>query len=242
MRKVNAIVWVGVRQMLADPVYLMFLLAMPVMMTWLMSFLPVDSGIYEMAILGVLVMFVGLNILTSAGGFMIEEKQAGTWQRMLASTTGHAHILSAYFIRLMGTALVQSLILIMSGKYLFGAPWNQGFGEIMVVLTVYIFIMTGLALFLSGFLKSAGQVQAVAMAIVMIGTMLGGVFIPIEDPSSLIRFVSAISPQSWAVHALKDIFLSGATLGSMAGSLLAMTGAGLLFLTAGVIKLQNERF
>ncbi len=241
MRKINAIVWVGVRQLLADPVYLMFLLAMPIMMTWLMSFLPKDSGIYEMAILGVLVMFVGLNILTSAGGFMIEEKQSGTWQRMLSSSAGHAHILSAYFIRLVGTALVQSLILILSGKYLFGAPWNQGFVGILVVLLVYIFLMTGLALFLSGFLKSSGQVQAVAMAIVMIGTMLGGVFIPIQDPSRLIQIISSISPQSWAVHALKEIFLSGASLESMARSLLTMTGAGLLFLIAGVFKLQADR-
>jgi ABC-2 type transport system permease protein len=241
MRKINAIVWVGIRQMLADPVYLMFLLGMPIMLTWLMSFLPKDSGIYEMAILGVLVMFVGLNILTSAGGFMIEEKQAGTWQRMLASTAGHGHILSAYFVRLMGMALIQSMILILSGKYIFGAPWDQGFAEILVVLLVYIFIMTGLALFLSGFLKSAGQVQAVSMAIVMIGTMLGGVFIPIADPSRFISFVSAVSPQSWAVHALKDIFVSGATLGSMAPSLLTMTGAGVLFLVTGVIKLQMDR-
>ncbi len=240
MRKISAIVWVGIRQMLADPIYIMFLIALPVMMTWLMSFLPQESGIYEMATLGVLVMFVGLNILTSAGGFMLEEKQAGTWQRMLSGTVTHSQILTAYFVRLVVTAFIQSLLLLLSGKYLFGAPWNQGFLTISVILLVYIFTMTGLALFLSGFLKSSGQVQAVSMAVVMIGTMLGGVFIPIENPSPLIRLVSQISPQSWAVHALKDVFVQGIGLSALTGSLLTMAGAGLLLLAAGVIKLQMD--
>ncbi len=240
MKKTLAIVSVGIRQMLADPVYVMFLFAIPILMTWVMSFLPVDGGMYEMAILGVLVMFVALNIITSAGGYILEEKQIGTWNRMLAGTTTYWHIMGAYFIKLFTMAVIQSLILVLSGKFLFGAPWNQGYLEMMVVLMVYIFAMTGLGLFLAGFLKSQGQIQAVAMGVVMIGTMLGGVFVPIEDPSTVIRLISSISPQGFAVNALKDILTAGAGLSSFATPLLVMGGVGMLFLIGGVIKLQME--
>ncbi len=238
MKKTLAIVEVGIRQIIADPVYLMFLFGLPILMTWVMSFLP--HGTYEMAILGVLVMFVALNIITSAGGYILEEKQTGTWQRILASSTTYWHIMAGYFIKLFVMALIQSMILLLSGKYLFGAPWNRGFVEMIIVLIVYIFAMTGLALFLAGFLKSQGQIQAVAMGVVMVGTMLGGVFFPIDNPPAFIRIIAAVSPQSWAANALKDILTVGVDLAALVTPLLWMGAIGMLLLIGGVVKLQME--
>ncbi|UNC92220.1 ABC transporter permease [Candidatus Contubernalis alkaliaceticus] len=240
MKKTIAIVSVGIRQMLADPVYIMFLIGLPIMMTWVMSFLPVEGGMYEMAALGVLVMFVALNIITSAGGYILEEKQNGTWHRILASSTSYWNIMAGYFIKLFMMAIMQSAVLLLSSKYLFGAPWNQGYLEMVVVLIVYIFTMTGLGLFLAGFLKSQGQIQAVAMAVVMIGTMLGGVFFPIDNSNTIIRVIASISPQSWAANTLKEILTVGVSLSSLLTPLLWMSVIGLLLLIGGVIKLQME--
>ena len=238
MRRTLAVVVVGVRQMLADPVQMMFILALPILMTWVMSFLPVDT--YEMAILGVLVMFVALNIITSAGGYILDEKQNGTWQRMMASTTSYWHIIAGYFIRVFAVALAQAMILIFSGKYLFGAPWNHGYGAMTLVLATYIFAMTGLGLFLAGFMKSQGQVQAVAMAVVMPGTMLGGVFFPIDEASSVIRFIAAISPQSWAADALREILTAGVGISHVSTPMMWMGSIGLLLLVGGIARLQME--
>ena len=240
MKKTLAIVNVGIRQTIADPVYMMFLLGLPILMTWVMSFLPQEGGTYEMAILGVLVMFVALNIITSAGGYILEEKQTGTWQRILASTTTYWHIMAGYFIKLFLMAIMQSAILLLSGKYLFGAPWTQGYVEMIVVLIVYIFAMTGLGLFLAGFLKSQGQIQAAAMGVVMIGTMLGGVFFPIDNPPAFIRVIAAVSPQSWAATALRDILTVGVELSSLVTPLLWMSAIGMVLLIGGVLKLQME--
>lgn len=238
MRKIMAIVSVGFRQILADPVYLMFLLGLPILMTWVMSFLPEE--VYQMAVLGVLVMFVALNILTSSGGYIIEERQSGTWQRMLASTTTYWHIMIGYFIRLFFLAVGQSAILLLSGKYLFGAPWNHGYLDTMLVMLVYIFAMTGLGLFLAGFLRSQGQVQAAAMGVVMVGTMLGGIFFPVDDASFIIQRISSISPQSLAAHALMDILTTGASVSTVLTPLVWMLAIGGLLLVAGVFKLQTE--
>jgi len=239
MNKSITIAVLGIRQMAADPMYVIFTMALPVMMTWAMSFLPRDAGVYEMASLGVLVMFVALNLINSAG-VILEERQKGTWQRLLASPTSYGQIMSGYFIKLFLLAWIQTIILLLSGKYLFGAPWNNGYFEMIIVLTVYIFAMTGLGLFLSGLLRTQGQVQAVAMAIVMLGTMLGDVFFPIENASGVIKFISTISPQSWAAHALKDILTAGISLSELVQPLIWMGAAGLIMLIAGVLKIKYE--
>lgn len=238
MKKTLAIVMVGIRQVLADPTYLMFLIGLPILMTWVMSFLPEE--VYEMAILGVLVMFVALNILTSSGGYILEEKQTGTWHRILASTTTYWQIMAGYFIRLFVMAMMQAMLLLLSSKFLFGAPWTQGYGHTIIILMVYIFAMTGLGLFLAGFLKSQGQVQAAAMGIVMVGTMLGGVFFQIENPSLILEVIANVSPQSWAAQALNEILTTGVELTSLLSPILWMTGIGLVLLVGGVIKLQTE--
>lgn len=239
MRKMMAITSIGFRQIFADPTYVVFTLALPLMMTWAMSFLPKDAGVYEMASLGVLVMFVALNLITSAGS-IIEERQKGTWQRILASPTTYWSIMGGYFIKLYLIAWIQAMILLLSGKFLFGAPWNHGYLEMIIVLAVYIFAMTGLGLFLAGILKTPGQVQAVAMAIVMVGTMLGDVFFPIENPSGAIKLISTISPQSWAAHALKDILTLGVPPTSLATPLLWMSSIGVLLLVSGVLWIKLE--
>jgi len=240
MKKSFAIARIGFRRMLADPMYLVFTLGMPLVMTWAMSFLPKVEGVYEMASLGVLVMFVALNLITSASS-IIEEKHNGTWQRILSSSTSYWAVLGGYFIKLFVVAWVQALILLMSGKFLFGAPWNSGYVEFAVVLTVYIFAMTGLGLFLASILKTQNQVQAVATGIVMVGTMLGDVFFPMENPAGIIKLISNISPQAWAAHALRDVMLAGATLDSLITPMLWMLGIGSLMLCAGVWRIKLER-
>ena len=232
MNKIKAITIVGIKQVLSDPMYMMFLLGLPVLMTWVMSLMPAE--VYEMAILGVLVMFVALNILTWAGGYIIEEKKTGTWDRILSSKTSYIQIMTGYFIRIFIMAFAQSAILLLSGKYLFGAPWNYGFASILLVLCVYIFSMTGLGLFLAGILKSSGQVQAVSMAIVMTGTMLGGVMFTIDNPSAIINFITTISPQSWAAHAMRDILTTGVSP-DLLTPILWMTGLGTFLLLGGVM-------
>lgn len=239
MKKSLSIARIGFQQMICDPMYIVFTLAMPLMMTWAMSFLPEAEGVYEMASLGVLVMFVALNLITSASA-VIEERQTGTWQRILTSPVAYREIMGGYFIKLFIVAMVQALILLLSGKFLFGAPWNTGYGQLMVVLVVYIFAMTGLGLFLASFLKTQAQVQAVATGIVMAGTTLGGVFFPLENPSGILKLIATISPQSWAAHALRDILTVGVSMASLATPLLWMGAIGSLMLAVGTLRIRME--
>lgn len=239
MKKSIAIARVGFRQMISDPMYMVFTLAMPLMMTWAMSFLPEVEGVYEMASLGVLVMFVALNLITSAST-IIEERQRGTWQRILTSPVSYGTIMGGYFIKLFIVAWVQALILLLSGKFLFGAPWNTGYVELVVVLSVYIFAMTGLGLFLASLLKTQPQVQAVATGVVMVGTMLGGVFFPIQNPSGLLKLIGNLSPQSWAAHALRDILTQGVELASLVTPLCWMAAVGAVMLAAGTLRIKME--
>ena len=94
-----------------------------------------------MALLGVLVMFVALNLLTYRP-FRRNSRDLAALTAVPPLPCYHGRLLTRFSL----VAAAQALLLLLSGNF-FGAPWNQGYGELAVVLAVYIFAMTGLGLF-----------------------------------------------------------------------------------------------
>jgi ABC-2 type transport system permease protein len=238
MRKIYNLTAIGIKQYLKDPLYMMSFVGIPILMTWLMSFLPVQMA--GLAASGVMVMFIGINLITSAGS-ILEERHSGTWGRLLATPTTRLEIILGFLIKLFIMSWIQALVLLLAGKYLFGAPWSFAFLKIVCILTAYISAMTGLGLMLAGFLKSSQQVQIFATGIVMVGSMLSGAFIPVTSHSPAVMvMISRISPQGWAARALNDIMAHGAGLASVTGPVIWLLGLGCAFLIVGLYRIKFE--
>ncbi|MCL6613562.1 MAG: ABC transporter permease [Firmicutes bacterium] len=236
-RRAWMITRVGVKQLFKDPLYMMFFLAMPVMMSWLMGFLPREAA--GLATSGVMVMFVGLTLITSAGS-VLEERQQGTWARLLAAPVAPWEVFSGFFARSFLMGWIQAGLLILAGRYLFALPWKVQSADLFLVLGAYILAMSGLGLLLAGFLKTLPQVQMVSTGIVMVGSMLGGVFFPVNTKSPLMTAIARISPQGWAARAINDL-LAGKAAPAAAGPIVWLFGLGLVFLALGIWRMGRER-
>lgn len=237
MRRALTITWNGIKQLLKDPLYMMFFLAMPVMITWLMGFLPGEAA--GLASSGVIVMFVGLNLINAAGT-ILEEKQQGTWGRLLATPTAPWEVTLGFTIKLLVMGWLQSALLLAAGKYLFRLPWSGGTAGVAFVLAAYILAMSGLGLLLAGFLKNSQQVPMVSTGLVMVGTMLGGVFFPVNTRSPIMVAIAKISPQGWAARAINDLLTGGGDPAAIARHILWLLGAGAVFLAAGIYRMRFE--
>jgi ABC-2 type transport system permease protein len=237
MRKIYVLAIAGIRQYLKDPLYIMSFLGLPVLITWLMSFLPAPMA--GLADSGVMVMFIGINLITSAGS-ILDEQQNGTWGRLLATPTTRGEIILGFLSKLFIMSWIQALILLLAGKFLFGAPWSFAFVKIAIVLTAYIMAMTGLGIMLSSFLKSSQQVQIIATGVIMVGSMLSGAFVPVNDNSAIMAAVSRISPQGWAARALNDIMAHHASLSSITGPVIWLVILGGIFLVIGVYRIRFD--
>ena len=236
MTKVMSIVRTGIAQTTADPLYLVFALGMPVLMTWIMSFLPVEMS--GLASGGVMVMFLGLNIMMSASS-VIEERQNGTWARLLSAPVTRLEVLAGYLGKVLVTAWVQAAILLLSGRYLFRVPWSHFSGSVLVVLAAYILAMSGIGVLLATVLKTQQQVPAVATGISTVGTMLSGVFFP-ANGNKVMEIVARISPQGWAARGLNAIMAEGSGLSVVSEPVIWMAALGLLFLVVGLTRIRFE--
>lgn len=227
---------IGIMQTIGDPLYLVFTLGMPVLMTWIMSFLPKEMA--GLASGGVMVMFLGLNIMMSASS-VIEERQNGTWARLLSAPVTRVQVLAGYLGKILIGAWVQSAILLLGGRYLFKVPWSHFSPAVLVVLAAYILAMSGIGVLLATVLRSQQQVPAVASGIATVGTMLSGVFFP-TNGNKVMEFVSKISPQGWAARGLNAIMAEGAGLGAVREPVIWMFLLGLVFLAVGMTRVKYE--
>ncbi len=236
MAKTISIARVGIMQTMGDPLYLLFALGMPVLMTWIMSFLP--SEMAGLASSGVITMFIGLNIMMAAST-VIEERQSGTWARLLSAPVTKVQVMGGYLGKVVLGAWMQAAALLLSGKFVFRIPWVHFSGLVLFVLAAYIVAMSGLGVILATTLRNHQQVPAVASGISTVGTMLSGVFFP-ADGNKIMEFVAKISPQGLAARGLDAIMGAGAGLDAVAGPVIWMTVAGLAFLAIGVSRVRYE--
>jgi ABC-2 type transport system permease protein len=236
VRKAISIARTGIAQMVGDPLFMVMYIGMPVMMTWIMSFLPREMA--GLASSGVIVMFLGLNIVMSATS-IIEERQLGTWGRLLSSPVTGPEIMGGYLIKLFAVAWVQSAVLFLSARYLFKAPWSHLTPAAFAVLGSYILAMAGLGVLLATVLRTQQQAPAVATGISVVGTMLGGVFFPAEG-NAVMEAVSRVSPQGWAARGLNTVMAEGAGFASVGTPVLWMLGLGLVFLALGLARVKYE--
>jgi len=223
-------------QMVRDPMYLVMSLGMPVLITWIMGFLPPNMA--GLATGGVISMFLGLNLIMSAAS-VIEEKQTGTWRRLLAAPVARWEIVCGYLLKLLALAWAQAAVLLVSARYLFKVPWCHFTWAASTVLGSYILAMAGLGVLLSTVLKTYQQVPAVGTGISVAGTMLSGVFFPAEG-NKVMLLVSKVSPQGWAARCLDLTMGRGAGLSQVASPVLWMTLAGLGFLALGIARVRYE--
>lgn len=234
MKKAISIARTGIAQMVGDPLFMVMSVGMLVLMTWIMSFLPKEMA--GLASAGVIVMFLGLNIVMSATS-ILEERQLGTWGRLLSAPVTRPEIMGGYLMKLFAVAWVQSAVLFVSARFLFKAPWSHLSPAAFAVLGSYILAMAGLGVLVATVLRTQQQAPAVATGISVVGTMLGGVFFPTQG-NAVMEAVARVSPQGWAARGLNSVIAEGASFASVRTPVLWMLGLGLAFLALGLTRVK----
>lgn len=236
MKKVMSIARTGIAQMTGDPMFMVMSIGMPVLMTWTMSFLPGEMA--GLASSGVIVMFIGLNVVMSATS-IIEERQNGTWGRLLSAPVTRAEIVGGYLVKLFALAWAQAAVLFVSARFLFKAPWSHLSPAALAILGSFILAMAGLGVLIATVLRTQQQAPAVATGISVVGTMLGGVFFPTQG-NAVMEAVARVSPQGWAARGLNTVMTQGASFATVSTPVFWMLGLGLAFLALGLTRVRYE--
>jgi ABC-2 type transport system permease protein len=189
---------------------------------------------YNLSSPGYMVMF-GLMSITAAGAALIlRERESGTLSRLLSAPLSRGQLILGKMLGLILTGTVQASVLAAASGLLFGVSWGTSPLTLLVIIVAFSFAAAGLGMFLAALCKSASQASAVGVLTVLVLSMLGGIWWPMELMPRQVQLISRLVPSGWAMAAFTDIIVRGASLGQLWVHTAVLAAFGAVFATLGV--------
>ncbi|HOP69313.1 MAG: ABC transporter permease [Dethiobacteria bacterium] len=190
---------------------------------------------------GFVVMFGMMTVVAAGGTSLLQEKQAGTLARLLAAPLTYFQLLSGKALGLWSSGLVQMAVLIAAGRLLFQVEWGRDLPALALLAAAFSFASTGLGLLLASLCRTQGQAQAVGTLSVILISMLGGAWWPVEILPGFMQSLAKAFPSYWAMQGFVDLILRQAGLAQVAPAILVLSAFGLVFLSLGVLLFRRRQ-
>lgn len=181
---------------------------------------------YDQVVPGYALMFA-LFAVGAGAGTILDEKEAGTWKRLLVAPVSRWSLLGgklgAQFVR----ALVQIGLLFLVGKLFFHIDLGS-LPAIILLIVVTAFATTALGMLLVSVVKTRDQLQPITTLVVLTFSALGGSWFPLFLMPTWVQQVSKVTLTSWAMTGFNNLMIFGKGFAAVLPSLLALVIYGLV--------------
>jgi len=162
------------------------------------------SIVYQTLVPAFMVMFAFFLVNIMASSF-INERTLGTLRRLQVSRIGPAELLWGKTLPFLFVSIIQSVLLFISGKLMFGMSWGTyPFMLLPVILTTSI-SATGLGLLLATIVRTESQVSSYSTFLMIVLAGISGCYMPRDWLPHLMKDVSLATPHAWALIAYQEL-------------------------------------
>jgi ABC-2 type transport system permease protein len=194
---------------------------------------------YDQVVPGYALMFA-LFAVGAGAGTILDEKEAGTWKRLLVAPVSRWALLGgklgAQFVR----AFAQIALLFLAGKLFFHIDIGSVPAMILLII-VTAFATTALGMLLVSVVKTRDQLQPITTLTVLTFSALGGSWFPLFLMPSWVQQVSRVTLTSWAMTGFNDLMIFGKGFSAALPSILALIiyGAVCFLLAIRLFRFQE---
>jgi len=185
-----------------------------------------SDNTYDQVVPGYALMFA-LFAVGAGAGTILDEKEAGTWKRLLVAPISRWALLGgklgAQFVR----ALVQIALLFAVGKLFFHIDLGS-VPAIILLIIVTAFATTALGMLLVSVVKTRDQLQPITTLVVLTFSALGGSWFPLFLMPTWVQQVSKVTLTSWAMQGFNNLMIFGKGFTAVLPSLLILTAYGVI--------------
>ena len=187
---------------------------------------PHTDQIYETLVPGFTVMFAFFLVNIMARSFL-SERETGTLQRLRIAPVTPTSVLLGKTIPFFIIALIQSCLLFLFGRLLFGMSWGAAPWLLIPIIVCTSAAATALGLLVATVVRTDSQVSAYANFLVITMAGISGCFMPRDWLPDVMRTVSLATPHAWALiaydHVLNARFPEVAAIVPCCAALLAFS-------------------
>lgn len=155
---------------------------------------------------GIGVMFLLFSAVAGAGGTLLDEVEAGTFERLLSTRVGMTRILLGkwLFLTLLGCA--QLTVMFLWGAVVFKLPLFSHLGGFAVMTVVTASAAAALGLVLATIAKSRAQLSGFSTILILTMSALGGSMFPRFLMSETMQKFGLLTFNGWALDGYLKVF------------------------------------
>jgi ABC-2 type transport system permease protein len=191
-------------------------------------------------IMGWLTIFYAFYTGASTAQSILREDEEGTLPRLFTTPTSHATVLGGKFLAVGLTVLVQTTVLLILGRLLFGFNWGALFPVVLVTLGTMLAAAT-FGIFINSLLKSTKQAGLIFGGLLTLLGIVGGlpVFAAGSNSVDTLVKVSLIEPVGWAVQGLLKA-MKGGQVQELLITFGVLAAWSVVFFVVGVLRFQKR--
>ncbi|MEZ5410061.1 MAG: ABC transporter permease [Acidimicrobiales bacterium] len=193
-----------------------------------------SPGAFYGASMAVLFLFFTVGF---AARSVLAERQTGTLARQLATPASPGAILAGktMSVAVLGFAGFVTVWLVTS--VLFGSPWGDPVA-VLALMAATVLAVAGVATFVASLARTERQADAATTVTAFVLALLGGNFVGPNLPP-LLRRLSVLTPNGWALRSFTALNTDAAGLGEILTALAVLIGMGLVFGAVGVVRVRR---
>ena len=194
---------------------------------------------FDQSSAGQLVTWVLITLVGAAEG-LVNERLGGTLRRLVITPTRKAALLAGKVVGRLAMGIVQMILLVLFGMYVFDVAWGHSLAGLAVMLLSFGLAAVAFGVMLSTFAKTRKQAEGLTIFFSMVLAALGGAWWPMEVTPPAFQMVVKALPSTWAMMGFNDIVLRGLGVVDVLPEAGVLLGFALVFFVVGIWRFRYE--
>ncbi|TRZ50955.1 ABC transporter permease [bacterium] len=161
---------------------------------------------------GILVVLVSLIGMFLTGMNVVKEKEIGTIEQLNVTPIKKRHFIIGKLLPFWFIGITELAVGIVTGIIVFNIPLLGSPFVILLLASVYMFVVLGIGLFISTVTNTQQQAMFIAWFFLVLFILMGGIFTPIESMPEWAQIIAYFNPVAQFNRALRMIMLKGSGL------------------------------
>lgn len=199
-----------------------------------------SNEIYRLAVVVGMSLYFSVYSILFLMTNLVEEKQTGTWQRLIFSPLTKTRIYAGQLLHYMLVGVLQITLALLILHYLVGIEFGTNYLEIGVIIICFVFAIVSLGMLLMGLVGSPQQLQVVIPIVATSMAMLGGAFWPLEVVSNrILLFLAELMPIKYGIQGMMGAVLQDRTLSQLLEPIGALILTGIILMGIGINLMER---
>lgn len=146
---------------------------------------------------------------------LVDERENSTTSRLLSTPTSYNKYLFSKIVSIYLFGICNIIAIMVAGKYILNINIStNNVGTTATIFAAYLLVITGITSVIVLFAKKQQNFTMSTSVFIAITGILGGCFFSMDVAPNYMQLASKITPEAWAIGALKEVIFNGYSLSS----------------------------